>query len=227
MRIPKTIVQKILYKHLQKWKLYVQFVAHALTAEWKEQRLNHAYNFIETIKNDPNFLDSIITGNESWCFAYDPETRRQSSKWCSLNTSPSKKFWFQNSRIKMMLILFFDSKGVIPPNMYLKVKHWMQYFTFKFWTICVSVLPVWGQKCCDSDQKSIFDHNRLINLQKSIFQSNHRLLIIYDRSFYFRMINFSIFLAAFHLTCMDKSEDLNCAIQTLRFIRMCVGLYGP
>ncbi len=32
-------------------------------------------------------------------------------------------------------------------NMYLGVKKWMPHFTFKFWTICVSLFPVWGQKC--------------------------------------------------------------------------------
>jgi len=33
------------------------------------------------INGDKNFLDKIITGDESWCFAYDPETKRQSSEW--------------------------------------------------------------------------------------------------------------------------------------------------
>ncbi len=67
-------------------------VLHALTAEQKEQRLNHAYDLIETIKSDINVLDSIITRDESWYFAYDRETKRQSSKWCGANTPTSKKF---------------------------------------------------------------------------------------------------------------------------------------
>ncbi len=57
--IPKTIMQQILHEDLQKWKLCVRFVSDALTAEQKEQCLNHAYDVIETIKSDPNFLDSI------------------------------------------------------------------------------------------------------------------------------------------------------------------------
>ncbi len=31
--------------------------------------------------------------------------------------------------------------------MNLTVKQWMPSFTFKFWTVCVSKLPMWGQKC--------------------------------------------------------------------------------
>ncbi len=65
------------------------------------------------IKSSPNFLYSIITGDESLCFAYDLETKCQSSEWCGPKTLPSKKFWFQKSMLKMMPILFFDRKEVI------------------------------------------------------------------------------------------------------------------
>ncbi len=65
MGIPKTIEQQILCENLQIWKLCVWFVPHALTVEQKEQRLNHAYDLTETIKSDTNFLDAIITGDES------------------------------------------------------------------------------------------------------------------------------------------------------------------
>ncbi len=75
MGIPKTIVQQILRKDLQKWKLSTQFVPHTLMAKQKEQYLNHSFDLIETIKSDPNFLDSIIMGDECWCFVYDPETK--------------------------------------------------------------------------------------------------------------------------------------------------------
>ncbi len=85
-------MQQILHEDLQKRKLCTQFVSHALTIKQKEQRLNHAYNLIETIKSDLNFLDSIITGDESWCFVYDLVTKRRSSEWCGRNMPPSKQF---------------------------------------------------------------------------------------------------------------------------------------
>ncbi len=93
-RIPKTIVQKILCEDLQKWKLCFGLCHMHWQPNKKNQRLNHAYDLIETIKRDPNFLHSIITGDESWCFTYDQEAEHQSSKWCSLHTLPSKKFLF-------------------------------------------------------------------------------------------------------------------------------------
>ena len=33
------------------------------------------------IDEDKTFFNNIITGDEIWCFAYDPETKRQSSEW--------------------------------------------------------------------------------------------------------------------------------------------------
>jgi len=36
------------------------------------------------------FFNKIITGDEFWCFAYDPETKRESSEWVG-ETSPRPK----------------------------------------------------------------------------------------------------------------------------------------
>ncbi len=68
--IPKTIMRQNLSEDLQKQNLCVRFVLHALTLEQKEECLNHTYDHIEMIKSEQNFSDSIITGDEIWCFAY-------------------------------------------------------------------------------------------------------------------------------------------------------------
>jgi histone-lysine N-methyltransferase SETMAR len=59
------------------------------------------------------FFNKLITGNETWCFAYDPETKRQSSEWVGEISPLPKKLKFQKSRIKTMLIFFFDSSDVV------------------------------------------------------------------------------------------------------------------
>jgi len=55
----------------------------------------------------------MIKGDETWCFAYDPETKRQSSEWVGETSPRPKKLKFQRSRIKTMLIIFFDSQGIV------------------------------------------------------------------------------------------------------------------
>jgi hypothetical protein len=55
------------------------------------------------------FFNKIITGDEPWCFARDPETKRQSSEWVG-ETSPRLK---KLKLAKTMLIIFFDFQGVV------------------------------------------------------------------------------------------------------------------
>ena len=59
-----------------------------------------------------NLFNKIITGDETCCFAYDPETKRQNSEWVGDTSPRPKKLKFQRSLIKIMLIHFFDPPGV-------------------------------------------------------------------------------------------------------------------
>jgi hypothetical protein len=62
---------------------------------------------------DKQIFNKIITGDETWCFAYDPEKKRQSSEWVGETSPRPKKLKFQRSRVKNMLIIFFESQGVM------------------------------------------------------------------------------------------------------------------
>ncbi len=65
-------------------------------------------------KNDPEFLNKIITGDDkSWCFAYDPESKCQSATWVGPRSLKAKKLRFEKSCIKTILVAFFDSRGLI------------------------------------------------------------------------------------------------------------------
>ncbi len=110
-RIPKTIIHRILSDDLKKRKLQAQFVPHALMAEQQEQRVVHAKDLPEMIAHDPSFLNSIITGDKSWFFLYDPEMKTQSVAWCGENSPRLKKLRFQKSKI--CWIRFFDSRGAV------------------------------------------------------------------------------------------------------------------
>jgi len=67
----------------------------------------------ENAANNPNFLSNIITGDETWVYAYDPETKIQSSQWKSLGSTRPKKARQVRSNIKSILICFFDQKGIV------------------------------------------------------------------------------------------------------------------
>jgi hypothetical protein len=64
-------------------------------------------------RDDSNFISNIITGDETWVYGYDPETRQQSSQWKSPNSPRPKKVRQIRSNIKSMLIVFSDIQGIV------------------------------------------------------------------------------------------------------------------
>ncbi|VVC36211.1 Transposase, type 1 [Cinara cedri] len=64
-------------------------------------------------KGDALGKTQVITGDESWCYGYDPETKQQSSQWKTPASPRPKKARQVRSNIKTMLICFFDVRGVV------------------------------------------------------------------------------------------------------------------
>ncbi|GFS64536.1 histone-lysine N-methyltransferase SETMAR [Nephila pilipes] len=103
----------IMTEDLKKKKLCARFVPHTLTTEQKEHRIASSEDLIAAADEDPNFLKTIVTGDESWCLEYDPETKRQSSEWTSPGKGRPMKVRASKSKTKTMLLVFFDSRGII------------------------------------------------------------------------------------------------------------------
>jgi hypothetical protein len=59
---------------------------------------------------DERFGENIITGDETWCFAYDPAIKQQSAEWVWQNCPKRKKLRFKKSRAKTMLTVFPTQK---------------------------------------------------------------------------------------------------------------------
>jgi hypothetical protein len=81
LNIPKSVVLRILKEDLGTKKLCASFIPLPLTPEQKEDRGTSCQHIIAMADADKNFLNKIITGNATGCFACDPETKRQSSEW--------------------------------------------------------------------------------------------------------------------------------------------------
>ena len=67
-------------------------------------------------------FNKIIMGDETWCFAHDPETKRQSSNWVGEISPRPKKLKFRRSRIKKMLTIFSTLKAQCTKNSYRRGK---------------------------------------------------------------------------------------------------------
>jgi hypothetical protein len=76
-------------------------------------RLQACEEFIQFVDDDSSLLDSTVTGDETWCFQYDPQTEGQSMEWRSPCSPRHRKFRFQNSENKVTLVTFYDNQGII------------------------------------------------------------------------------------------------------------------
>lgn len=83
--ILKSIFQWILIEDLGKRNICCWFPPHTLTSEQREQRVSTCEELLEMLCSDKNYLQKIITVNESWRFSYDPETKRQNERWVGRN----------------------------------------------------------------------------------------------------------------------------------------------
>ena len=70
-------------------------------------------DLLEQEEVDPELMDRIITGDESWFSQYDPETKRQSLEWHSGGSPRPKNIRMSKSKVKCMLVCFFDSMNTV------------------------------------------------------------------------------------------------------------------
>ncbi|KAK5649386.1 hypothetical protein RI129_000415 [Pyrocoelia pectoralis] len=56
--------------------LCAKMVPKNISAKQKHERMSISQDCLEQVEADPALLDRVITGDESWYFQYDPETKR-------------------------------------------------------------------------------------------------------------------------------------------------------
>jgi len=94
-------------------RVAAKFVPRLLTRDQKNTCLTLCQELKNQIESDPNSLSKVITGDESWCYGYNPETKQALSQW-KTPTSPRPKETRQvRSNVKTMLIVFFVVRGIV------------------------------------------------------------------------------------------------------------------
>ena len=94
-------------------KVCAKLVSKILSEDQRQRRVNFCKGKLEKIRDDPDILYQVITGDETWVFQYDAETKRQSMQWKTAESPRPKKACMSKSKIKVMLTAFFDQKGLV------------------------------------------------------------------------------------------------------------------
>ena len=109
----KETVRTIFIDTLGMRKVCAKMVPKILTEEKKLQRLNACRDILKKVEADGKLLENVITGEKSWVFQYNPETKRRSCHLKSASSPRPKKVRMERLQVKEMLITFFDHYGLV------------------------------------------------------------------------------------------------------------------
>ena len=111
--ISKSAIQRILSNDLGMSRVFARWVPRLLTEDEMNTRVAASKQFLARINRDPDFLNKIITMDETWIHYYEPESKRQSSVWKTPGTPPPKKAKAVKSMDKVMYMVFMDRQGIL------------------------------------------------------------------------------------------------------------------
>ena len=97
----------ILTDDLHMKRVCMKVVLRLLTDDQCEQHQTIASDLLKHSREDVQFLKNIVTGDESWVYRYDLETKQQSPQWKGPSSPRPKKGSQVRSKTKVMLLAFF------------------------------------------------------------------------------------------------------------------------
>ncbi len=115
VQISVSSAHRMLKKDIKLSKLSPKFVPKVLTQAQKDVQKRACEHNLELLKTEPNLLETIITGDESWVSVYEIPSKNNSSEWLPKGTHRDHpvKALPQRNEHKSMLTLFFDKRGVV------------------------------------------------------------------------------------------------------------------
>ncbi|GFT41022.1 putative mariner transposase [Nephila pilipes] len=110
--ISMTSINKILHEHLSVKKICSRWIPHNLTNSQKKARVDWCKEMLEKyIQGTSKAVYNIYTGDESWIYAYEPETKQQSTVWVFQDEAKPTKVVRGRSTSKQMIACFFGING--------------------------------------------------------------------------------------------------------------------
>ena len=112
-------------------RCFRKLVPRLLKEDQKNNRLIVCYDLREQVGHHPQILSKVVTGDETWFFSYNPETKQATSQWKTPNSPKPKKARQVRSSVKIMLIGFFDANGIVhkefvPPGQSVNKKFYLK-----------------------------------------------------------------------------------------------------
>ncbi len=110
-------IHNVLRNKLELKKRLAKWIPHLLSEDQKGRRLRMSRDLLRRFRRAPTLQDRVITRDESWFWCYEPATKRSSAAWLQSNERRPQKPVQDRYVRKVMVIIFWDSQGVI-------YRHW-------------------------------------------------------------------------------------------------------
>ena len=104
-----SLLHEIVSRWLGFWKVCAKWVSKQLTEEHKTKYLVAALTFLQRYaEKGDEFLNNVVTGDETWVSHATPETKPQSMHWRHSGSSVKTKFKLTISVKRIMCTVFWD-----------------------------------------------------------------------------------------------------------------------
>ena len=91
MDIPKTTIYRMLTEDLGMKNVSARWVPKLLSPLQKRDRVAICNENLDLIEENRDMLTTLITGDETWVYYFDPETKQQSMQWKHRGSHPQGK----------------------------------------------------------------------------------------------------------------------------------------
>jgi hypothetical protein len=112
--ISHSLLHEIMTEHLQYHKLCARWLPEMLIDDYKTKHMGAALNFLVRYHNEGDeFLNHIVTGDETWISYVTPGNKQQSVQWQHSASPKAKKFKQTLSAKKIMCTMFWNRCGAL------------------------------------------------------------------------------------------------------------------
>ncbi len=112
---------RILRKDLNLKKKSAKLIPHRLTQEHCRKRREFCQDFLRRTRRSPGFLNWVVTTNEAWFYVIETRTKQENMQWVTpFENRPQVARRPRNAK-KLMVIPFFDQKGLLHVEFYLNM----------------------------------------------------------------------------------------------------------
>lgn len=112
--IGSAAVNVILHDHLGVHKLVSRWIPHLLSDDQKRDRVEWCKFMLKRFdEGRSKSVSAIVTGDETWIYSYDPETKQQSTVWVFEGEDAPTKVVRSKSTGKRMIAVFFRKAGLV------------------------------------------------------------------------------------------------------------------